>query len=174
MNYRNYRNDPAAGGYQQPAQNPGPFPGLGGNLFGAPTPTVPLGAPQVPAPLPVQAVEPVITPAAELVEADSAAKAASGLSLPNLTELKGIVDRLGGIDGILSTMTKVQKVVGNVQQMAPLVKLLFKTFGKGGGAAAPVAHTAEESEWTPPRRPKKRRKPSGAGTVQKRRRPRRR
>lgn len=48
----------------------------------------------------------------------------------NLTELKGLVDRMGGLDGILSTVTKVQKVVGSVSQMAPLVKVFMGSFGK--------------------------------------------
>lgn len=48
----------------------------------------------------------------------------------NLTEIKGLVDRMGGLDGILSTVTKVQKVVGSVSQMAPLVKVFMGSFGK--------------------------------------------
>ncbi len=48
----------------------------------------------------------------------------------NLTEIKGFVDRMGGLDGILSTVTKVQKVVGSVSQMAPLVKVFMGSFGK--------------------------------------------
>lgn len=74
-----------------------------------------------------------------------------GFSLANLTkyanfnELKGLVDRMGGLDGILSTVTKVQKVVGSVSQMAPLVKVFMGSFGKkndagssGGSSSAPV------------------------------------
>lgn len=66
----------------------------------------------------------------------------------NLTEIKGFVDRMGGLDGILSTVTKVQKVVGSVSQMAPLVKVFMGSFGKnksetkdngsyGGGLSRP-------------------------------------
>ncbi len=37
---------------------------------------------------------------------------------------------MGGLDGILSTVTKVQKVVGAVSQMAPMMKVLMGSFGK--------------------------------------------
>ncbi|MFD0960168.1 hypothetical protein [Paenibacillus chungangensis] len=50
--------------------------------------------------------------------------------MANLTEIKGFVDRMGGLDGILSTVTKMQKVVTGVSQMAPMVKVLFGSFGK--------------------------------------------
>lgn len=48
----------------------------------------------------------------------------SGLSLPNIGELKDIVERLGGIDGILATVGKVQKVMQTFQQFAPMAKLI--------------------------------------------------
>ncbi|WP_052702827.1 hypothetical protein [Paenibacillus beijingensis] len=173
MNYRNYRNDSAAGGFQQPQsyQSPGPFPGLGGDFFGE-QPTVPLGAPQYTqaSALPVQLPEPAAAPV-EVVAAESTKS--GGLSLPNLTELKGLVDRMGGIDGILSTMTKVQKVVGNVQQMAPFVKMMFSAFGKGGGAKAATTQTTDDTEWKPRRR-KKRRRPSTARGAARRKKTRRR
>jgi hypothetical protein len=47
----------------------------------------------------------------------------------NFTQIKGFVDRMGGIDGIVGTMTKVQKFMGTFRQMAPMLKVLFNSFG---------------------------------------------
>ncbi|UJF32678.1 aminotransferase [Paenibacillus hexagrammi] len=52
------------------------------------------------------------------------------LSGLNLKQISGFVERMGGIDGIIGTMGKVQKVIGGFQQMAPMMKLLFNSFGK--------------------------------------------
>jgi hypothetical protein len=52
----------------------------------------------------------------------------------NLGQIKGFVDKMGGIDGIMGTMTRVQKMVSSFQQMAPMLKLLMGSFG--GKAAA--------------------------------------
>lgn len=101
----------------------------------------------------------------ELVEkkSDSDNKS-SGFSLPNLSEIKGMVDRLGGIDGILTGVTKVQKVVASVSQMAPLIKVLFSSFSK----KSKDDKESDADEWKPrPRR--KRRKKSGGGSVKRRR-----
>lgn len=62
--------------------------------------------------------------------------ASSGFSLAslakyaNVDEWKGLVDRFGGLDGILSTVTTVQKVISTVGQIAPMVKV-FGSLGKG-------------------------------------------
>lgn len=55
--------------------------------------------------------------------AESASKSSGGFSLPNLGDLKGIIERLGGIEGIVATMGKVQKVMQTVQQFAPMAKM---------------------------------------------------
>lgn len=70
----------------------------------------------------------------------------------NFSQIKSIVDKMGGIDGIIGTMSKVQKIVGQFQQMAPMLKLLF---GSLGGKAA----TKADLEHLPPvrRRPVKKR-----------------
>ncbi|WP_426449750.1 hypothetical protein ACP26L_32560 [Paenibacillus sp. S-38] len=49
----------------------------------------------------------------------------------NIGQVKDIVDRLGGIEGIVSTFGKMQTVVKSVSQMAPMIKLLLGSFGKG-------------------------------------------
>jgi hypothetical protein len=51
------------------------------------------------------------------------------LSGINFNQIKGFVDRMGGIDGIVGTMTKVQKFMGTFRQMAPMLKVLFNSFG---------------------------------------------
>ncbi|MNI60884.1 hypothetical protein D3C73_1161240 [compost metagenome] len=56
--------------------------------------------------------------------------AASGFSLANLG---GIVERLGGIDGILATVGKVQKVMQTVQQFAPMAKMVAGLLPGGKG-----------------------------------------
>jgi hypothetical protein len=50
-----------------------------------------------------------------------------------MDQIKGFVDRMGGIEGIVSSVGKVQKVMASFQQMAPMVKLVMGTFGKGKG-----------------------------------------
>ncbi|MNH31968.1 hypothetical protein D3C79_923810 [compost metagenome] len=94
----------------------------------------------------------------DTVETAAGSSKASGFSLANLGEIKGFVDRIGGLDGILSTMTKVQKVVSSVTQMAPLVKVLMGSFGKKS-ATVSDDNLADDGEWRPKRR--RRRKPSG-------------
>ncbi|SEC04758.1 hypothetical protein [Paenibacillus sp. GP183] len=51
------------------------------------------------------------------------------LSSINFSQIKGFVDRMGGIDGIVGTMTKVQKFMGTFRQMAPMFKVLFNSVG---------------------------------------------
>lgn len=116
----------------------------GGNLYGG-------GAPVAP-PVPVE------TPAAS---------SSSGFSLANLGELKGMIDRFGGIDGIMSGIGKMQKVVGGIQQMAPMMKLVMGIlpFGKGKNKSSPAE--ADYEEYTPPR-PRKRRKKSTTTTPRRR------
>ncbi|WP_182302689.1 tyrosine protein kinase [Cohnella cholangitidis] len=80
---------------------------------------------------------------AEVVEA-APAKGGLPFNLSNLSDLKSMVDRMGGIDGVLATMGKVQKFMSTLQQVAPMIKLFM---GKKGKAAA-----ADKSKGTPERR----------------------
>jgi len=67
---------------------------------------------------------------------NTAAKAGGGFSIPNLGDLKGMIDRMGGIDGIVATMGKVQRIMQTVQQFAPMAKMFTSLLpgakGKGG------------------------------------------
>src|SRR5690606_8615643 len=59
----------------------------------------------------------------------------------NLGQIKQLIDRMGGIDGVLNTDGKVQKLVQSVQQMAPLLKLLLPE------SAAKTAADEEPDDW---------------------------
>ncbi|MBD0383313.1 aminotransferase [Paenibacillus sedimenti] len=76
------------------------------------------------------------------------------LSGLNFKQIAGFVDRMGGIDGIIGTMGKVQKFMNSFQQMAPMMKVLFNSFGKGK-----VASESNLEDLLP--RKRKRRKKSG-------------
>lgn len=120
----------------------GPFPGPPGSGFANPTI------------LPAQAVQ-------------GAAKGGLPFNLSNLNELKGLVDRLGGIEGIMANIGKVQKFMSTMQQIAPMIKLFLP--GKKGAA------DADSDEEAPVRRRRRRRRRRGpyAGTGAARRRSRR-
>lgn len=53
----------------------------------------------------------------------------------NMNELSNLINRMGGIDGIVATMGKVQKLVSGFQQMAPMIKLLASTLLPGAKTA---------------------------------------
>lgn len=78
------------------------------------------------------------------------------LSGLNLKQISGFVERMGGIDGILGTMGKVQKFMSTFQQMAPMVKTILGSIGKGK-----VNSSADLEEILRPKR--KRRKKSISG-----------
>ncbi|MDT2262814.1 hypothetical protein P7H12_02840 [Paenibacillus larvae] len=104
-----------------PGPGPGPSPGPGGfsgppalfgggggggDYFGG-------GGPQFPAPV---------------NQGASQSGKASGGGF-NMDQIKSFVDRMGDIDGIVGTVGKVQKIVSSFQQVAPMLKLLFNSFG---------------------------------------------
>lgn len=57
-----------------------------------------------------------------------AAGGANSLSSFNIKDLGSLITRMGGIDGVLATLGKVQKIVATFQQMAPMMKLLMGSF----------------------------------------------
>jgi|GEM_PF-1454861 len=90
------------------------------------------------------------------------ASSSGGFSLASLTkyanidELKGLVDRFGGLEGILSTVTTVQKVVSTVGQIAPMVKVVTGVLGKKNSTAqttddTPIAARRRTRTTTRPR-----------------------
>ncbi|NBD25597.1 hypothetical protein [Paenibacillus glycinis] len=182
-----YRYDPSVRSFQQPLggqgqgpQTPGsspfpgisdPFPGLNKSV-GLKTP-VPFdtdefsnGVPSINI-MPASNQQIIPLPEAPVSKTDAAPAAADGketkggFNLGNsLNDLKGVVDRMGGLDGIVTTMTKVQKVVGSITQMAPLIKVLAGSFGKKG-ASATIADDGDIDEYRPKARKKKRRRATG-------------
>jgi hypothetical protein len=83
-----------------------------------------------------------------------AAAAKTGFSLASLGELKGVIDRMGGIDGIVSSMGKFQKVMSSVQQMAPMVKLVMSSIGKGKTKGT-ASEDGDGMFYVPPKRRRK-------------------
>ncbi|WP_165279987.1 hypothetical protein [Paenibacillus protaetiae] len=113
-------------------------------------------------PMPPQAIAPAAPEplVGEVVEASAAAadtKAGGLFSLANLSDIKGFVDRMGGIDGILSSVTKFQKVISSVQSMAPLMKLLVGSFSSKKSDDNAGSETEDTTEWRPKKRRVKRR-----------------
>ncbi|GIP52905.1 hypothetical protein J42TS3_19400 [Paenibacillus vini] len=81
--------------------------------------------------------------------ADTATKAASGFSLANIG---GMIERLGGIEGILATMGKVQKVMQTVQQFAPMAKMFAGLLPGGKGAKLLGGSGGKLDEYKPRRK----------------------
>jgi len=79
-----------------------------------------------------------ISPAHTYPAAGYGAQSGSGLGIGtglgsgsgfNISQLKNMVDRMGGIDGIMGHVTRIQKVVQSIQQLSPMLKLLMNSFG---------------------------------------------
>ncbi|WP_106768864.1 hypothetical protein [Paenibacillus faecalis] len=85
----------------------------------------------------------------------------SGLNLGNV-DLKGIIDKMGGIDGIIANVGKVQKMVQGFQQLAPIMSLfagMFSKKNKSGSSDTSAGYKNSSYGYTPKRRrrPTKRR-----------------
>lgn len=144
--------------------NLSPYPGL--------TSYAPAPLPGEPGILPALGAEAadtaLVVPAAEAATA-KAGGLLGGLgnlgSLANMEQIKGIVDRMGGIDGIVNSMGKVQKVMQGFSQMAPMVKLVMGGFGKGKGNAAGALAAEEDAALYTPKRRKKDAQPRSAAKI---------
>jgi hypothetical protein len=53
-----------------------------------------------------------------------------GLGNFNFKDFKSVLDRMGGIEGVMSAVGKVQKIMSTVKQMQPMIKLLMGSFAK--------------------------------------------
>jgi hypothetical protein len=47
----------------------------------------------------------------------------------NFNQIKGIIDRMGGFEGVMGHITRVQKIFQSIQQMSPMLKVLLGSFG---------------------------------------------
>ncbi len=87
-------------------------------------------------------------------------KLLGGLGVNNLSDVKGLIDRMGGIDGLVNNIGKVQKVMQGFQQLAPMVSLLAGAFTKKkGGRGSSTAYTDQNDDYE--YRPRKRRSSGG-------------
>ncbi len=132
--------------YSNPFGNSQEF-GTGPNSMGYPSYNQPYtGSQNMPVPYQPQQFQ---QPAQQLTEQKSTNPLAN---LP-IKDIKAIVDRVGGIDGIMNTVTKMQKLVNSFQSMGPMLKLLMGSFG---GKAATASGRATSNR----RRRRRRRRPS--------------
>lgn len=69
----------------------------------------------------------------------------------SFNEIKTMIDRMGGIDGVLNMLQKANKMMQTIQQMAPMFKLVFSSLGG-------KAKTADTYSGDVPRRRRRRRK----------------
>lgn len=69
-----------------------------------------------------------------------------------------MIDRFGGIDGIMSGIGKMQKVVGGIQQMAPMMKLVMGILPFGKGKTDSGRGRADYEEYKPSRKRKNKRR----------------
>jgi hypothetical protein len=124
---RSYVQEPPS--YPVGTQLPSPYPGLGSDSYSPPTYAANYAL------QPIQAAAPAssgggLGKLASFFGGGGAAGSGSGGGSINIAQIKQMIDRLGGVEGIVETMGKVQKMVQGVQQMAPLVKVLMGSFGK--------------------------------------------
>lgn len=96
------------------------------------------------------------SPIATLVEDTTAKK--SGFSIG---DIKQVIDRMGGIDGIVETVGKVQKVMNSVSQIAPVAKLLMGSLLPGKKKDGEDGD--EDDHWTKNPRKRRRKRTTGKG-----------
>ncbi|GAE08385.1 hypothetical protein JCM10914_4676 [Paenibacillus sp. JCM 10914] len=92
-------------------------------------------------------------------------KLLGGLGVNNISDLKGIIDRMGGIDGLVNNIGKVQKVMQGFQQLAPMVSLLAGAFSKkkkNGGSSTAYTDQNDGYEYRPRRRRARGKRRSGS------------
>lgn len=136
-------------------QLPAPYPGIGSSNSYAPPYVANYATPAIQA-APASSSGPLGKLASFF--GGGASDSGSGGSSLNIAQIKQVIDRLGGVDGIMETMGKVQKMVQSVQQMAPLVKVLMGSFGKKKKKGS------NDSDGLAPLRRKRRRSTSAKGT----------
>jgi len=128
----------------------GAYPGLGQQSPYAPSQNLP-------------AVQPV---EAQIVEA---APAKGGLaSMLNFNQIKSFVDRMGGIEGIMGTVSKVQGYMKTFSQMAPMFKILFSSFAGGAKVKAAKASGSKRKKGTASRKSGKKGKKAATSRKRKR------
>ena len=82
----------------------------------------------------------------------AAPKSPNPLANLKFQDIKAWIDRMGGIDGILNTLNKVQRVMQTMQQFAPMLRLLIPRANSAGA-------DPDDEEYKPRRRRRRRRRP---------------
>jgi hypothetical protein len=54
----------------------------------------------------------------------------------NFNQIKGVIDKMGGIDGVMGHVGRIQKFIASMQQMGPMIKVLMGSFGSKAATAA--------------------------------------
>lgn len=108
-------------------------------------------------PVPVSAVTPASSNSGS--GAGGLSSLLSGLNLSNI-DVKGIIERMGGIDGLVANVGKVQKVMQGFQQLAPVMSLLGNMFGKKGKGSSNTSSSFKNNSYG--YTPRKRRSSSAA------------
>ncbi|NDI35999.1 hypothetical protein [Chengkuizengella sediminis] len=73
-------------------------------------------------------------------------------------DIRAMVDKLGGVEGIFNTINKMNGFMKQLQQFSPMLKLLLGSFGKGAAAATAAEAALLEDRSRRRRRRRKRRK----------------
>jgi hypothetical protein len=81
----------------------------------------------------------------------------------NMGQIKNIIDRMGGINGIMDGIGKAQKFMGTMQQFAPMAKVLLGAF-----AGKKTAEAEEDELEGIPRRRRRRRRRRGYASSRRR------
>ncbi|MBO2945660.1 hypothetical protein JJQ72_16910 [Paenibacillus sp. F411] len=100
-------------------------------------------------------------PAAETGSSSGLAGLLGGLNLSNL-DLKGMIERMGGVEGLVANIGKVQKVMQSVQQLAPMMAVFSNLLSKKGSDSDAVSPGGYDTEYVPRRRRTRRRKKTGS------------
>lgn len=94
------------------------------------------------------------------VESNEPSQSNSLLSKIPIKEISGFVDRMGGVEGIMNMINKTNTLLKNVQQMAPMIKLLAGSFG----SKASTANSQQYAERKRKRRRRRRKKSTYSST----------
>ncbi|MFS1514204.1 hypothetical protein VQL36_17500 [Chengkuizengella sp. SCS-71B] len=84
-------------------------------------------------------------------------RSSNPLSNLPIGDIKAMVEKLGGVEGIFNTINKMNGFMKQIQEFSPMLKLLLGSFGKGA-AAATAADAALLEDRRKRRRRRKRRK----------------
>ncbi|MFD0672261.1 aminotransferase [Cohnella sp. GCM10027633] len=125
------------------------FPGLEAQTFSGP---------------PAEIHTPTVLPAAPAASGASALLSKLPFNIQNLNDVKALVDRMGGIEGVIATAGKVQKFMSTVQQVAPLIKLFMGKKGSSSSSSGVSTSRPRRRRRTSAKRKPAARKRAGAGS----------